>query len=161
MASSKARVRDVDNGWKALVKRITRMSGGIAVTVGIQGSKAAEQHGTDDGLTNVQLGTHHEFGAPNANIPQRSWLRSTFDENRKKYEKLMFDASKKSLDVLDPLAPFVIAGEIARGDVIKKIKAGIDPPLKAATIARKGSSTPLIDEGILINSITSEVRLGV
>jgi phage gpG-like protein len=159
----------VDNGWDLFKKKLAVRFRGISVTVGIQGSEAAEQHDVEAGgtLTNVQLGSHHEFGATVKNgfgkgikivIPQRSFLRSTFDENRKKYRKLLIDAAKKSVRAVSPLAAFVVAGEIARGDVIKKIRAGIPPPLEPTTIARKGSSTPLIDTGILLNSITAKVR---
>ncbi len=41
---------------------------------------------------------------------------------------------------------------------VTKIQRGIDPALKDATIAKKGSSTPLIETGQLINSIDFEVK---
>jgi hypothetical protein len=44
------------------------------------------------------------------------------------------------------------------GDIQRRIKAHIPPPLQQSTIDRKGSSTPLIDTGVLWSSITHEVK---
>ncbi|MDF7681191.1 hypothetical protein PT300_11600 [Enterobacteriaceae bacterium ESL0689] len=49
-------------------------------------------------------------------------------------------------------------GEKLAGEVKRKIQSGIAPPLDPKTIARKGSSRPLIDTGNLLQSITYEVR---
>ena len=65
-------VRDRDNGFKAFFKGV-RDLGSSRVKVGIQGREAAEIHA--GGLPTVALATIHEFGAPNADIPSRSFLR--------------------------------------------------------------------------------------
>ena len=114
MASSRSTVREVDNGWKLLLKRLVGLRKGIDISVGIQGNEAVEQHDSEDPgpLTNVKLGSIHEFGATIENgfgrgiriiIPQRSFLRATFDENRKKYERMLFVAAKKSIDAVNGL----------------------------------------------------------
>ena len=50
------------------------------------------------------------------------------------------------------------AGQVAEVLMTAKIDEGLQPPLKPATIAAKGSSTPLIDTGQLYGQITHEVE---
>ena len=45
-----------------------------------------------------------------------------------------------------------------RDEIKERIRSGIEPGLAEATKDRKGSSTPLIDTGQLISSITWELR---
>jgi len=58
----------------------------------------------------------------------------------------------------NPKAALFRLAQEARNDVLDRIDSGIDPPLKDSTIARKGSSLPLVDKGILRASITGIVR---
>jgi hypothetical protein len=46
------------------------------VEVGVFGSRA-------------RIAKHHEFGAPRANIPERSFMRSAFGESKRKIVKMM------------------------------------------------------------------------
>lgn len=46
------------------------------VEIGVFGSRA-------------EIAKHHEFGAPKAGIPERSFMRSAFNENKKKIKKIM------------------------------------------------------------------------
>lgn len=151
-------VTDRDNGFEAFFAGI-RQLGASRVKVGIQGREAAEIR--PGGISMVGVGTIHEFGAPRANIPQRSFLRSTADANRRKYEQRMERSVRKLIktpESFNARAELFKLGEIVRSDVIKTIKARIPPPLKAATIARKkGDDVPLIEFGLLINSIRSVV----
>lgn len=48
------------------------------VRVGILGSKAETQHDSKSGLTNVEIGTFHEFGT--SKMPQRSFLMMPLQE---------------------------------------------------------------------------------
>lgn len=48
------------------------------VRVGIMGTKAAAQHDSKSGLTNVEIGTFHEFGTKK--MPQRSFLLMPLQE---------------------------------------------------------------------------------
>ena len=59
----------IDKG--ELYGQIDHRSGPGYVEVGVFGSRAA-------------IARHHEFGAPKAGIPERSFMRSAFRENRKK-----------------------------------------------------------------------------
>lgn len=156
MASS--RVIDKDKGFSKFFKRLRELDG-LEAVVGILAKQGAQVR--EGGITMVELGTIHEFGAPGAGIPQRSFLRSTFDENRNKYDRLLKDATKGVVSPRTASVPkraLFKVSQVARTDVVKKISSGIPPPNDPATIARKGSSLTLIDKGLLRGSIMAEVR---
>lgn len=133
---------------------------GARLAVGIQGPEAGAIH-PDGEIDNVTLGVIHEFGAPGANIPERSFMRETFDIRvgewarvaRKIAEKVYSTTPERPGRALGVLGEFVVA------DIQKQIARGIPPPLEPATANRKGSQTPLIDTGILRDSITWTVRM--
>jgi len=96
-------------------------------------------------------------------IPERSFIRGTVDVHAKKIAavakkaaRLILLGSKKGdmtkREALEMLGIYV------QGLIRSRISAGISPPLKAATIRRKGSSKPLIDTGQLRASIDFAVR---
>lgn len=128
---------------------------GGRVKVGIQTGDGSVDR---DGITMAELAMVHEFGSRDGHIPQRSFLRSTVDENERRYVAAM----KKELAKI-PSGKATVrgalrqTGERMRSDVIDKIRRGIPPPNAPSTIARKGSSTPLIDTGQLLQSITVKV----
>ena len=155
MASVK--IIDNDRGLNKLLLRVRKLDG-AQVSVGIQGAEASEVR--EGGITNAEVGTIHEFGAPRAGIPQRSFERSTFDEKRKKYERaLEKGAAKIANGSKSTRAVLFELGERARSDMIAKINSNIPPPLKPQTIARKQDDLALVDFGILRGSITSVVKL--
>jgi phage gpG-like protein len=59
-----------------LLSQISHHVSGNSVSVGVFGSRAP-------------VAKHHEFGAPAAGIPERSFMRSAFRENREKIKKIM------------------------------------------------------------------------
>lgn len=159
-------ITDKDLGMKAVMRMLDRLKASAPrVVVGIVGEEAIAAHRKGDGLTVVEIGAVHEFGA--GRVPERSFLRATFDQNRDHYQKFMTNGLRR--EVLD-VAKTGDAGPENRtlkqlglkveGDVKKRIAEGIDPPLHPLTIARKGSSKPLIDTGQLRASIASEIRRG-
>lgn len=157
---ARAIVTEVDRGWGALKKTlelIRSSNGGAVVNVGFVGDKAHLAH-AGTGLTNNEIGMVHEFGSPAAGIPERSFLRSTFDEQRPAYKELARKLCKavieRKMTVVDALK---ILGLKAESDVRAKIRSHIPPPNSPATIAAKGSSTPLIDTGQMIGAISSQV----
>jgi len=145
-------------GLAEAVKGMSKV--GRAALVGIQGEKGAEDRG--EGLTNAELATIHEFGAKNNRPPERSFLRSTFDENQQEYKKELDQIGKDFFDGKLPPArvdgELLLLGEEYRSDIIEKIRSGIPPPLAESTIEEKGGEeTPLIRTGQLWNSITAIV----
>jgi hypothetical protein len=155
-------VQEIDHGWRKLRVELLKLTEENAVYIGIQG-KDAER--SDGGLTNAQIGTFHEFGAPSVGLPQRSFLRGTLDENREKYAHLIKNGLGRVVDGKLTVAQVLgLVGERIVADVRKRIKTGIAPALKAATLRRKTrkdgavASTPLILTGQLLRAITWVIR---
>lgn len=137
------------------MKRSLRELGSLGIEVGIFGS---------DDSHYVMIAGVHEFGMTirqkkgSIVIPERSFIRSTFDEQNKKW----FDFVKKRI-------PSLLDGRISArqlcellgtrmvADIQKKIKDIDDPPNAPSTIAQKGSSSPLIDTGGLRMRVTYKV----
>ena len=141
---------------KAIKQLIAKLSRPIVVRVGIQGSEASRMY---EGVSVADIAAIHEFGL--GNNPVRSWLRAWFDENEQRLAEDLRRGYRR-----------VIAGDInaetlanafglrAVTSIQERISAGISPPLHPETIRRKGSSTPLIDTGVLRSSVTFVLESG-
>lgn len=138
-----------------------------SVTIGVFGD-AAEEQAEGANITVAELAAIHEFGL--GNMPERSFIRSYFDGNGPELGqllmRLMTQAVKRAVTTGKPITDVIkrdILSKIglrAVADIQERISAGeITPPLLPATIARKGSSVPLIDTGQLRSAITFEVEL--
>ena len=136
-----------------------QMHGEPRVVVGVLGSHAARSDGGE--IDNVGLAVVMEFGAPSVGVPERSFLRSTFDRLKNDWYhlavRMLRGVAAEKLELHDGLA---LMGERMKADVKKAITtgAGIPPPNAPATIRGKGSSRPLVDSGRLVGSIDYEVR---
>lgn len=136
------------------------------IEIGIFGDgKGGEQHKKGDPITVLGIATVHEFGLAidlgrdgSIVIPERSYLRSTFDNEKSniinKCDKLLEKviSLELSVDVF-----FQVIGEYMVGLVQTTLTDLRDPPLSQSTIDQKGSSNPLIDTGRLRDSITYKV----
>lgn len=146
-----------DKKYHELLRDIKELADEPKVAVGILAKDdARENSGT---ITNVELGTIHEFGAPDAGIPERSFLRAGIDENKSELNTLTDKLLGQVLDGKESIPRALgLIGQKAVAVIKNRIAEGIEPPLKTKTINRKGSSKPLVDTGQLVNSITYEVR---
>lgn len=103
----------------------------------------------------VNIATIHEYGAPRANIPERSYIRSTIRERKAELAALMARVVRLMIQgKLDEHRALELIGAWFAGAIKGRIVSGPFTPLKPATIARKGSDKPLIDTGQLKNSVT-------
>lgn len=148
-------VKDRDRGYAALMKRIRAAQGKPIVTVGIHEAEGGASHGEDD-LSVAELGEIHEYGL---GVPERSFIRAWADENQQEHEGQL---RKIGEAVVKGTVPSIEQGLerfglLAVGQIQQRIADGIEPELAASTIAAKGSSTPLVDTGVLRSSITSKV----
>lgn len=153
-------VRDSDKGFKQVLRNISKMAG-VRVAIGLQGSEGNAVEHNGKGLTNIDLGIFNEFGVPGANIPERSFVRATFDKKHRSWLNLAVKLSKIDIYTRTPASArrvLGIIGERARADMVRTIDSGIPPALKPATVARKGSSKPLVDTGQLKGAITWAFR---
>ena len=148
-------VRDTDRGYKALVDRVYAIRK-PKISVGITETSGAAMDGN---LTVLDIAIINEFGL--GNVPERSFLRAWFDENEPRTRQMVV-----------AMMTSVIAGKRTKEQAIKllalrfvaeiqaRIVAGIAPANAPSTIKAKGSSTPLIDKGILRSSISFRIEEG-
>ena len=146
----KSSVRDIDHGWNDIVKEL-KNGAGAYTKVGLQeGAKRND----DTGASVVAIAVVHEFG--NQNVPERSFLRSTHDEQKTEIASLMQSEYSAILSGRSTFKRSLsLIGEWFQSKVKEKIRSNIAPALKPATIARrkKESDIALYDTGQMINSI--------
>lgn len=151
-------VADIDHGY---AKAIEAFGEGATVRCGIQGSDAVREHDDKSRLSVVEIATVHEFGSSDGRIPQRSFLRSTFDESQAELSKLLSRLGSQVAALKMSTEQAVELIGLRYVDLVKaKIRNHIAPLLAESTIVKKGSSTPLIDTGRLIGSLRAVVRVG-
>ena len=159
-------VVEIDRGLDALTKEASTW-GLLAAFVGVR-QEAGSEVATGDSLNLAQIAAVNEFGSSNGHVPERSFLRSTIDDNRDSYAKGLDRAVNAGIDTVVAggigtpavIRSLQLLGQEVSGDVQGKIRDLRDPPNAPRTIAAKGSSNPLIDTGRLRASIDSEVRMG-
>ncbi len=113
----------------------------------------------EDDSTLFKKAIYNEYGT--ANIKKRSFIRSTFDENVGKVQKLLLKRIKIFLDSggsTDLENTYNALGILLQGKIKNKITNLKTPPNKKSTIKAKGSSNPLIDTGQLRRRIDYEVH---
>jgi hypothetical protein len=100
------------------------------------------------------VATYNEFGAPNAGIPERSFIRWTHDEKRDKWSEET--ARLKKLVVSGKMGvgkALGVIGLMIQADIQLRIASNVPPPNKPETLARKESSVTLINTSQLRTSI--------
>jgi len=151
-------VRVTDNGAAKLLADLKAL-GAMKVRVGVladEPKRAGEGRGSRASL--LEVAAMHEFGAPGANIPQRSFIRGTVDAKRAEIAAKQAALAKQvAAGEVDPRAALERLGASVAGMVQTRIAEGIDPPNAPATEERKGSKKPLIDTGQLRSSVTWQV----
>lgn len=154
-------VVDTDLGYDDIIKEIRKLNS-LQLLVGVQeGSVTSREvrgpHTRDAGISIAQYAAENEFGT--REIPERSFMRSSFDQNLVKIEAFVakqygevIDGKKKARDAVG------LVGQALTAMIQKKIRQITFPPNSALTIARKGSSKPLIDFGQMIASIRYAIK---
>ena len=129
-----------------------------------QSFKAFDESSTSGGMTVAGYGAVHEFGSDDGVVPQRPWLRAAVDANLREVGTRMqsilekiYDRRGKS-DVTRDLNRLGLWGVKIVKDYIKKVGPSTWVPLAEATIKRKRSTRPLIDNGTMIRSITYVIK---
>lgn len=135
-------VIEVDRGAQQIYATLGRMRGNTpSVHVGYQGYLA-------------ERATINEFGAPVANIPERSFIRSTYDEEQPEMIKIRDKFMEKViLGKLDPKIALAAVGHYLAEKIQQKIVELKDPPNAPLTIAKKGFDDPLIEHGDMLRGI--------
>lgn len=135
-------------------------SGKNIVKVGVLAGDSSR----DDELTNAEIGLKHEFGSVSENIPPRSFLRMPLEAKKQDLVKtLETKKAKKAITEGDLDSALELMGVAAEGIIQEAFSTrgfGEWQENSPATIAKKKSSSPLIDTGQLRRSISSEVVNG-
>ena len=152
-------IRGRVSSGQGVVNRIREIQRKLAQNKEVAVGLPADSGNHPDGMSMVRLGAIHEFGAPGAGIPERSFLRvplrSAQDELASVFKKLMQQVQSGDLTFDQALNQLGAKGASISQEAIS---AGIDPANAPATVAAKGSSRPLVDTGALRQSITWVVR---
>lgn len=166
MAKVNIKTKDIDRGWKELVRQAGKFDR-TYVQVGLQAGDKAEKRVIKDGVSTVVgsdvdialIAAWNEFGTENT--PSRPFMRNAFDKNEAELSKRIaaewaaITAGKKttehSLQLLGAWFQNKIQMEITQGDYVANSQQTID---------RKGSSRPLIDTGHMRQSIRYVIKTG-
>ncbi len=137
----------------------------ITITVGVHADAGDAEHrpANDTGsagrpVTVADVATWNEFGT--GKIPQRSFVRAWFDESQDFIRETL--RSQMALVLAGKLDAQKAADRVAlacEGAMKRRIARGIPPPNAPETIARKGSSKPLINHGQLRNAIRGKATI--
>lgn len=115
-----------------------------------------------DGTSVAYVAAIHEFGYPEGGIPQRATMLPTADEKGKPggpWAKVAATGAKAALNGQTTAAAALEALTlVAAGDIGKAITALTSPPLDPRTIAAKGFSKPLVETGLMLQSVTGVVE---
>jgi hypothetical protein len=124
-----------------------------------------------DGKPVAMIAAIQEFGAPRAGIPPRPFFRNMIASKKGEWGNAIGDLLKDN--DYDALRTLQLTGEAVAGQLRESIIDTNEPPLKPATIVRKGGTRgmrfdpknpstfpakPLIDTGHMLNSIEYEVK---
>lgn len=154
-------VVDRDLGFKKIIKDLEN-SAKFSVRIGIQeGAKVVPQQigerKSEAGASVAQYAAYNEFGT--RTIPERSFMRTAFDENLTRIESIVSYQYNLTLEGQQTFQQTLgIIGQVIVGMIQRKIGQIHSPPNAPSTIEKKGSSKPLIDFGQMIKSVTYVVR---
>lgn len=149
-----SRLLEYDRGYKGIVKA-TIEAAGPRVVVGVMGKGRAAR----GDLTIGELAMVQEFGTKNGHVPERSFLRSTMDEQRVAIANLQEKLLKLIQDgKISPEEALRRVGVFAKSKVIAKIDSSVPPPNAPSTIRRKGHGRTLRETDTLRNAVDYEVR---
>lgn len=150
-----AKVKKTNSGF---IKQLQNQIENAQVKVGVPKSANTTKSGQDTSITLAEVAAIQEFGSPGHNIPERSFIRETVQEQTKNLIKLSVKESKKIFALESTTEQSIgVIGEFMKSKIIKKFTANNWTANAPATIKAKGSSTPLIDLGQLRGSIQWEI----
>jgi hypothetical protein len=117
---------------------------------------AKAKAGASGGTTVATVAAANEFGDPANGRPPRPFFRGMIKEKSKNWGKSLAGVLKaNNYDVDKSLG---LMGEGIKGQLQESIIKLVAPPLKQATIDRKGFAKPLIDTSHMLNSVDYDVK---
>lgn len=155
-------VRDNDKQWRDFVRGLEAISAAPkSVVTGIQEGATNEEGISVAGYAVAnELGAtiKHKHGA--TRIPSRPFMRLYFDNNRARIERFAENAITQAiLGRATPQMAFNAIGVFTQAGIRKQILKSSDyTPNSPLTVKLKGSSKPLVDHSIMLNTVTFELR---
>lgn len=123
----------------------------------------------DDGTSVAMIAAQNEFGNPGKKIPPRPFMRPAIAAHKLIWTTKLMQGAKTVFNGTRSIGEvFEAVGLLVAGDIRKSITLVTSPALKASTVKarlsgkKQGKSVsltiakPLVDSGIMLNSITSE-----
>lgn len=148
-----SRVTDRDRGYRALMASIDAAKR-IRISVGIQKEEGAAS--AEGGQTVADVAEANEFGI---GAPARPAISNWADENEAEgVQQMKADVQAAMRSRTSPAQRLDARAQVFAGSMQAKISAGVPPPNAPSTVAKKGSSTPLIDTGQFRSSIRGKVE---
>ena len=156
---------DTDMGLDAIFKETEKLKS-MCVKVGITEDVGSQT--VDGAATLAQIAAWNELGvlgppiSENGGdkwfIPPRPFIRGFVDGKRELIQKTLDRLGQMVVDgKLKAEEAMARLGEFGQSGVKSYIRSGVFTPNASSTVARKGSSKPLIDTGTLRNSIRYQV----
>jgi hypothetical protein len=141
----------IDRGWRKISGAALGLNG-RAVKVGIMAGS-----GSHDGTSLVDIAVFNEFGTER--IPSRPFMRRTADENEGRVQRFAAGLARR-----------VMSGQMRPEQLLDSVGLWFQRAIRAtirnspswavpnapSTIARKGSTKPLVDTGLLHGSVNYE-----
>ena len=149
---------EITGDFSRLEKLIEGLEGDYSIDVGV-----FSEAKTPDGKQVAEYGAYNEFGSivVKDRPPKRSFIRMPIEQKQDKIETYVAGKAQGHLETGDVKAIFQDIG-IAAESVIQEAfdtqGFGAWKPDADSTVARKGSSAPLIDDGTLRKAVTSRVN---
>lgn len=139
------------------IKRLIKQLEKFEVDVGFNensGSYPAEEG--EESITVADVAAWNEFGTERA--PSRPFMRQTIKDNKTKITNHANKALKAAINGGGAQELLNSIGSFTKGQMQKEIRNGDWEPNAPSTIARKGSSKPLIDTGRMRQSIVYVIK---
>lgn len=105
-----------------------------------------------DGTPVAMVAFWNEYGTRTS--PVRAFFRTTVSENKKNWVLSVQNLMKMHNN---PQQVMGLIGVHMQEQIVQSINTWSDPPNSAYTIAKKGFDKPLVERGIMMRSIKSEV----
>lgn len=145
-----AHVTDRDLGLKTFIRQL-EVARTVEVAVGILAGDAS------NGEQLVVRAVCNEYGTED--IPERSFMRTSFDENVGKIKSDMDQQAGLVMEGKSTVrSALATIGRRHQDRIKRKIGSNIQPPNHPETVRRKKSSRTLIDKGEMLNGVHYVVR---
>jgi len=149
--------KDTDYGFKRILAVARELESEPVVKVGFVADSEVALYAAAN-----EFGTDNAGRGNKTRIPERSFMRSTFDEKNAEWRGItdrFHGAILRGAETVKGALNKI--GLLQKSAYMAKINSNIQPENAESTIARKGSSKTLIDTGRMLNAMQIKVEKGV